>query len=524
MPLHLQFWLAARQLLRPLVLIIGMLGSIAGGWPPPAAASSAGTGPIDIGAIDRQIEAQIKKHGLPGVALAITQGDQIVYMRGYGTAGGQQMLTPQTPMYIGSASKSFTALAIAQLVEQGKIELDAPVQRYIPWFRVADPAASAMMTVRHFVHHASGLSEAGFNVLLPDTATAEQAVRALKDAQLTAPVGARSQYFNLNYTVLALVIEAASGQPYATYITEQIFVPLHMTHSYTTIEAAQADRMAQGYTRFFGFALPKTDAGHTYELSNGYLISTTEDMAQFVIALNNQGVSETTQLLSPAGLRSVSTPRQQEGFAYAMGWFVDDLHGLPRIHHGGATATFKTFMQRYPTRNLGLVLMINEGYLLDHTISAEQLFQGVEQLALGLGQPDPGAGIAVPVLGWAMLVLVLALLGFQCWQFWRLRSWYQHANRMSPVQLAKDIGLNFLIPTAILAVIIWQVAGLFGDRFNLRYQASMLFRELPDIGILMLVSTVPDYLQGLIKIGWLIRAARQRPTARAHAASAPHAG
>jgi CubicO group peptidase (beta-lactamase class C family) len=94
---------------------------------------------------------------------------------------------------------------------------------------------------------------------------------ALRAARLTAPIGARSQYFNLNYAVLALIIEAASGQSYADYVTEQIFTPLGMTHSYTTVEAARANGLAQGYSRFFGFAVPRTETHRAYELSDGYL-------------------------------------------------------------------------------------------------------------------------------------------------------------------------------------------------------------------------------------------------------------
>jgi hypothetical protein len=329
-------------------------------------------------------------------------------------------------------------------------------------------------------------------------------VRALKDARLTAPVGATSQYFNLNYAVLALVIEAASGQSYASYVAEQIFAPLGMTHTYTTVEAARANGLAQGYSRFFGFAVPRTETHRAYQLSDGYLISSAEDMARFVIAMNNQGRYGGAHLLSAEWMRRLYTPRQQAGFAYAMGWFVDDISRIPRIHHGGANETFKTFMQMYPTRKLGLVMMINEGYLVDHYISAEELFQGLEKLALGLGHPDPAMGIAVPLIGWSLLALVLALVVFQGWQVWRLRSWPERAYVMSPTRRALDIGLNFSIPTAILAIVIWQLASFFGYRFNLLYQASMVFKVLPDVGILMLVGSVPDYAQGLIKLWWVL--------------------
>jgi CubicO group peptidase (beta-lactamase class C family) len=169
---------------------------------------------IDINALDQVVEAQMAKHGLPGVSLAVVQGAEIVHLKGYGTAGGRPM-TPQTQMFIGSQSKSFTALLIAQLADQGLIDLNAPVQTYIPWFQVDDENATSRITVNHLLHHTSGLSEAGHSVLLPDDATLEEAVRSLSKARLTAPVGTQFQYFNLGYTVLACIIELVSGQNYA---------------------------------------------------------------------------------------------------------------------------------------------------------------------------------------------------------------------------------------------------------------------------------------------------------------------
>jgi CubicO group peptidase (beta-lactamase class C family) len=489
-----------RHLARRLALVLVLA---LGAWP--GAAQSAAAPTSDFAAIDAYVEAQMQKHGLPGVALVVTQGQRIAHARAFGTAGAGRALTPQTPMYIGSTSKSFTALAVAQLAEQGKVDLDAPVRAYIPWFRVADEAASRALTVRHFLHHASGLSDAGFGTALPDDAGLEDAVRALAHARLTAPVGAKSQYFNHNYDVLALIVERVSGQPLGAYVGEHIFGPLQMTRSYTDPATARANGLAQGYSRLFGWAVPARQPHPVYGLGEGYMIAAPQDLAHYVIANLNDGQYAGARILSPAWVTRLHTPREQEGFRYAMGWFVDSVNGVPRFQHGGANETFKTFMAAYPTRRLGLVLMINEGYLVDHYFSAEQVFGGVEMLALGQGQPSVAHGYAVPAIGRALLAAVLLLAVFQGWQLWRLLSWRRRA--LSAARRAADIGLNFAIPTAITGLVIWQVAGFFGDRFNLAQQAAAMFRVLPDIGLLIVLGTLPDYLQGLVKLAWLLRGA-----------------
>ena len=144
--------------------------------------------------IEGFVQDEMAAQRIPGLALAIVEGDRADYMRGFGTADSSGTeVTPQTPFIIGSVSKSFTALAVMQLVEANKIELDAPVQRYLPWFRVADEKASAEITVQHLLNQTSGLSAKtgrSFqgNGDTSDTAL-EQAVRKLKSAALTAPVG-----------------------------------------------------------------------------------------------------------------------------------------------------------------------------------------------------------------------------------------------------------------------------------------------------------------------------------------------
>src|SRR5215207_5758984 len=135
------------------LLVVGMTQALATGN-----SSSQADGP-DFDAIDSYVQNQMQQMRMPGAELGIVKGDKIVHLEGFGDADDSgRAVTPETPFKIGSMSKSFTALAIMQLVEDGKVELDAPVKRYLPWFRVATPGASSRITVRNLLNQTSGLS------------------------------------------------------------------------------------------------------------------------------------------------------------------------------------------------------------------------------------------------------------------------------------------------------------------------------------------------------------------------------
>ena len=265
-----------------LLVILAVLASQTGSLPVEAKSISTSDRKalgLDTEALDMYITGQMVKHGIKGIVFAVTSKTEILYLKGYGTAGSGRPMTPQTPMYIGSQSKSITGLALAQLIEQGKIQPNDPVQMYLPWFRVADEDASRKITIHHLLHHTSGLSESGFFSILPEDATTEEAVRALASARLTAPVGVKFQYFNLGYVVLTLIIEEVSDQSYEDNVQQNIFIPLQMTRTDTDPVLARENGLSQGYSRFFGFTVPQRQPHRAYEIGEGFIISTAEDKA-----------------------------------------------------------------------------------------------------------------------------------------------------------------------------------------------------------------------------------------------------
>src|SRR5215469_2795516 len=258
--------------------------------------------------IDTFVSSAMQANRIPGLSLGIVHGDQVVHLQGFGAADATgRMVTSQTPFILGSISKSFTALAVMQLVEAGRVELDAPVQRYLPWFRVADRTASARIAVRQLLNQTSGIpanseNEQKEGFLSTGNETLEHYVRGLKTLALDRPVGASFEYANTNYSVLGLLVQTVSGQSYETYIQQHIFAPLQMSHSFASEQDARRDGLAQGYQVWFGVPVPTAQPYPRDMVPAGLLISTAQDMAHYLIAQLNGGQFENAAVLSAAGM------------------------------------------------------------------------------------------------------------------------------------------------------------------------------------------------------------------------------
>jgi CubicO group peptidase (beta-lactamase class C family) len=285
------------------------------------------------------ITGQMSKHGIQGISLAVTSGTEIVYLKGYGTAGRRPPDDPADADVYRLAEQVFHRAGVAQLIEQGKIDPNDPVQKYIPWFRIMDDSASKKITVNHLLHHTSGLSEAGSPPCCRRDASNEDAVRALASAKLTAPVGVKHQYFNVGYDVLAVVVQNVSGMPMRTISRKTSSIPLEMTRTYTDPAPARENGLSQGYSRFFGFVVPQRQPHRVYEVS--------------------AGLSSPLQRIWPVMPSRWTTPESsaaavQDGMDRLFARRAGLWHGLVRrkghIYHGGANETFKTYVDIYPLR------------------------------------------------------------------------------------------------------------------------------------------------------------------------------
>jgi CubicO group peptidase (beta-lactamase class C family) len=253
--------------------------------------------------IDRFIIHQMTTQHIPGLALAITHENRLLHIKGYGKANVHEPVTPQTQFPIASLSKSFTAVAVLQLVEAGQINLDAPVKQYLPGFTLANIQAAFRITIRQLLNQTSGLSDLGFSEsFLPQPTTNAEQVNSLHNARPVALPGTEFHYFNPNYDVLARVVEVVSGQPFENYLRSHLFTPLQMSRTFyaTTMTEAQqqGDRLATGHLMAFAIPFAAQELSG-YLGGNAGVISTAEDMAKYLILHSNEGQFENTQLLTP---------------------------------------------------------------------------------------------------------------------------------------------------------------------------------------------------------------------------------
>ena len=466
---------------------------------PSSAKRASHSAPYD--AIDAYVEAQIRRLNLPGGSLAIVDGDQIVHMCGFGSANaadfGQihpdgEAPIPQTPFFIGSLTKSFTALAVMQLVEGGKIALDAPVQRYLPWFRVADAQASTRISVRHLLNQTSGLPLLPSWQLLADfddrlDATERQA-RAQASIHLNHAPGTKFEYCNLNYNLLGLVIEAASGEPYAEYVQNHIFSPLGMRHSHTSKSVAKQNGLATGHQSWFGVPVPVPDLPVPGgSLPSGQLIASAEDMGRYLIAHLNGGsggcAGVQVQILSPEGIAELHRPAvDASSFGvsqqYGMGWYIEQQGQTTIVWHTGMVPDFFTYVALLPDQKKGIVLLLNANHF---TMQLTMTEVGAGLVALLAGKPPAPIRLgAIPWVQRSLLFIPLLQIAGVFATLRRINRWRNDpALRPTRGRLwGKHILLPLLTNTLVALTLVPMLSKLCGF--------LMLF--MPDFAWLGLVS------------------------------------
>jgi len=296
----------------------------------------------------------------PGAAVLVLEGNRVLHQQGYGLADLQrrQAITPRTSFDLASLSKQFTALGVALLADKGKLSYDDPACRYLPRL----PGYARQITIRQLIHHTSGLPEylelAGGKRVPSTNADVVELLR--QQPGLKAPPGARHQYNNTGYVLLASIIERVSGRSYGEFLRHNLFRPLGMNRTFVEGERAVGPQ-ARGYRRIPGlrrFGLAREATGGSAIVGDGGVHSCLDDMRKWALGMQ-QG-----KLVRADTLRRVfskGTNRKGRPVNYGFGWWFEKHASHSVAVHTGTWKGFKNVMAYVPERKLWVIVLGNSG-------------------------------------------------------------------------------------------------------------------------------------------------------------------
>lgn len=354
--------------------------------------------------------AEIMASGqVPGAAVGIVKDGELVYAKGFGITelGGDEPVTADSIFHMGSVAKTATAVAIMQLVEAGKIDLDAPLTEYLPDFALADPDLGEV-TIRRLLSHTAGmpdpidwLAEYQDENLRSDDAALDDYVRSLGDQSLTYQPGEDWAYSNTGFDILGDVVATVSGQSFEDYLQANVLTPLGMANSSYLLSDLDPARLAaphmydeDGNAKTLDF-YPYTRA----HAPSGAFYSSIHDMARFAIANMNQGELDGTRVLPASAYDEMWAPQAASTWAeafgpqvtnYGLGWWVGEFNGHPIIGNYGTEFGFQSHLGLFPDDGMAVIALVN---LFDPdagTFYAYDIGNGVAEALLGV-EAEPSA-------------------------------------------------------------------------------------------------------------------------------------
>lgn len=330
-----------------------------------------------IARLERYVPRVLELFGVPGASMAIVQDGEVVYTRGFGVTekGGEEPITPETHMMIGSTGKSMTTTMMASMVAEGLFRWDTPVVEVMPEFQFSNPELTRSITMENMVCACSGVPRRDFELFFnAQELSPEAVVRSLAEFELFTDFGETFQYSNQMVAVGGYAAAAAAGasfgelqQSYRRELESRILAPLEMDRTTLSFEEVMArDQHASPHSLRFGlsytpiplegerFVEPVAPAGGHW--------STANDMARYMIMQLQNGVGPSGQRIVAGGplLRTrEGRVNVSAGTQYGLGWFVDRFKGIRMIHHGGNTVGFTSSFGFLPEKRLGVVILAN---------------------------------------------------------------------------------------------------------------------------------------------------------------------
>jgi CubicO group peptidase (beta-lactamase class C family) len=314
---------------------------------------------------------------LPGLAVGVLIDSQVVYRAGFGTTrmGDGQPITPRTVFHMASITKPFVATAVVQLSNAGTVDLDAPVTRYVPYFRMNDSRASAI-TVRQLLTHTAGMpdvSDYRWNHPEYDDQSLERYIRGLADSGLIAAPGERWQYSNIAFELLADLVAKVSGESFEDYVQKRILTPLAMRKSTLLMTDIDSSLMAWGHRRASPgpFAIAAHYPYNRRHAGSSTLHSNVDDMLRWARANLQRGALDGVRILPESAYgelwkeqydmrRAGGASRPNvERMGVGLSWFLETRSGTRYASHSGGDHGFRTDLVLAPDQRVAVVVLTN---------------------------------------------------------------------------------------------------------------------------------------------------------------------
>ena len=315
----------------------------------------------DFGPVEQSARAELAKLNIPGAAVAIVQGERVIFAKGFGTANVEtgEAVRPDMLFRLGSTTKMFTAAALVGLAVEGKIDLNAPVSRYIQDL----PPRLSQVTANQLLSHTAGIQDVAPMYGSHDETALALGIHSWNDSWLFTSPGRIFSYSNPGYWMAGYLVEVLTGKPYADAMDVRIFQPLGMERTTLRPFVAMTYPLAQGHEEIGGkcrIARPAADNAASWPA--GSIFSNTTDLARFVMAFLNDGRIGGKQVLSPKTIALLSSPHApypDSPDAYGYGLTIRKLRGVSVLEHGGSRMGYGSFIAMAPGQRVGVIVQTN---------------------------------------------------------------------------------------------------------------------------------------------------------------------
>ncbi|MEM5768918.1 MAG: serine hydrolase domain-containing protein, partial [Bacillota bacterium] len=394
--------------------------------------------------------------GVPGISISIIAGEETVYFSSGFADREKGLPASENTLYeLASVSKAFTAAGILLLEEQGRLSMADPVQKYLPWFTLEYqglPVDMQSLTLNHFLHHTSGLTNGKHVQSIPQGTTPDmlqKTVEVLVDAELAFPPGEQYSYGTVNYDVLGLVIEVVSGQSYESFMTEQVFQPLGLHNTYAYKADAQATgQLAQGYRTSFFITTPYDAPDYAGNKPAGYLMSCTKDMTRWMKIQMGviQDIPEAFKAVVMKSHQGNTSVPDVNGMYYAAGWSVSADKTI--IEHAGGNPNFATEVAILPDEQVAICLLSNGANM---NIALVSNIKSILDGNLSQSYEIRAGQLLDSVLSSVTIIVCLLALAFFLFGLRRKKV----SKRQQTTKKRRVITIVWLMVTAAMCVLCW---------------------------------------------------------------------